>query len=95
MCQFQALYVFLKFKNAILFDSFIKDFKISMCSFEGDFESFREDIVKVSVKIFVGGVDLVVNVFQYLFFGIFKIGFLGNLDNGLQEGGKQLKGIGS
>jgi hypothetical protein len=47
-----------------------------MCSFERDFESFREDILKVFVNIFVGGVDLTVDVFQYLFLSIFKIRFL-------------------
>ncbi len=95
MWQFQALNVFLKFKNTIGSDSFIKDFKTSMCPFKRDFESFREDILKAFVKIFVGGVDLTVDVFQDLFLSILKIRFLWNLDNGLQEGNKQLKRIGN
>jgi hypothetical protein len=47
-----------------------------MCPFKRDFESFREDILKAFVKIFVGGVDLTVDVFQDLFLSILKIRFL-------------------
>jgi hypothetical protein len=94
MGLFQVFNVFLEFQNPIDFGSFIKDFEMSIGSFEGEFESFREDITKFFVEIFVGGVEFLIDVFQNLFLDIFEIGLLGNLDNGLQESGNQLKLIG-